>query len=130
MRWKDKRLDPTTFAQHAGPWEVTEDLPLKRRQEGFHARGGAAAVGLGVEAIVVVLDGELGHLALPVTIVEDEQGEAGVAEQAPGLGGVRGPRQRKERRLLLVTEVDDQTGEGGQQRRHVMSVCAGRQRQV
>lgn len=128
--WKDKRLDSTTFAQYAGPWEVTEDLTLKRRQEGFHARGGDAVIGLGVEAIVVVLNGELGYFAFPVTIVEDEEREAGVAEQAPGLGRVRRSCQRKERRLLLVTEVDDQTGEGGQQRRHVMSVCAGRERQV
>lgn len=93
MWWENKRLDATAFAQNTGPREVTEDLALKGGQEGFHARWRAAAaadgVGLGGGgAAAVVLDSELGHLTFPVAVVEDEQGEAGMAEQAPGLGGV------------------------------------------
>lgn len=116
--WReDERLHATTLTQHASPWEVTEHMVLERRQEGLHANGGAgAATGLGGDAVAVVLDGELGHLTLPVAIVEDEQGEAGVAEQAPGLGRVRGPGQRQERGVLLTAKVEDQTGEGGEQR--------------
>lgn len=128
VRGEDQGLDATPLAQNAGAGEVAEDLALKRRQERFHGGRAAAAVGLRGHAVVVVLDGELGHLALPVAIVEDEQGEAGVAEQAPGLGRVRGAREGQERRLLLVVEVDDQAREGGEHRRHVTSVCAGRER--
>lgn len=89
--WREnKRLDAATLAQNTSAWEVTEDLALKGGQEGFHASGGAVAgAGLGGDSVAVVLDGELGHLALPVAVVEDEQREAGMAEQAPGLGGVR-----------------------------------------
>lgn len=88
--WRENnRLDATSLPQYPSPWEVTEDVALKRRQDGFHTRGGATATGLGSDAVVVVLDGELGHFTFPVAIVEDEQGKAGVAEQAPGLGRVR-----------------------------------------
>lgn len=122
MWWEYKRLDATTLAQNTSPREVTEDLVLKAGQEGFHARGGAVAgAGLGGDTVAVVLDSELGYLTFPVAVVEDEQGEAGMAEQAPGLSRVRRTGQRNERGVLLTAEVDDQTGEGGEQRRHVMS---------
>lgn len=123
--WRENKwLDATTLAQNTSPREVTEDVALEGGQESFHARGGAVAgAGLGGDAVAVVLDSELGYLTFPMAVVEDEQGEAGMAEQAPGLGRVRRAGQRKERGVLLAAEVEDQTGEGRQQWRHVMSVC-------
>lgn len=89
MWWENKRLDATTLAQNTSPREVREDLALKGRQKGFHARWGAVAnAGLGGDSVAVVLDSEFGHLTFPVAVVEDKQGETGVAEQAPGLGRV------------------------------------------
>lgn len=120
MWWEYKRLDATTLPQNTSPWEVTEDLVLKAGQEGFHASRGAG-VGLGGDSVAVVLYRKLGHFTFPVAVVEDEQREAGMAEQAPGLSGVRRTGERKERGVLLAAEVDDQTGEGREQRRHVMS---------
>lgn len=126
MWWEYKWLDATALAQNTSPWEVTEDLVLKAGQEGFHASWGAAAgVGLGGDSVAVVLNRELGHFTFPVAVVENEQREAGMAEQAPGLSGVRRTGERKERGVLLAAEVDDQTGEGREQRRHVMSVGVG-----
>lgn len=94
---------------------MTQDLALKGGQESFHARRGAVAgVGLRGDAVTVVLDSELGHLAFSVAIVEDEQREAGVAEQAPGLGRVRRTSQRKEGGVLLTTEIQDQARKGGE----------------
>jgi len=130
--WRENKwLDATTLSQNTSPRKVTEDLALKGGQEDFHARGGAVAgASQRGDTVAVVLDSELGNLTFPVAVVEDEQGQAGMAEEAPALSRVRRTAQRKERGVLLSAEVDDQTGEGREQWRHVMSLCAGRDQSV
>lgn len=97
---------------------------LEGGQERLHGGGGAGG-GLRRDPVAVVLNRELGHLAFPVSVVEDEQREAGVAEQPPRLGRVRRASQSEGGGMLLAAEVDDQTRQGGEQGRHVMPVCAG-----
>lgn len=85
MWWEDEWLDAAALSKNTSPWEVTEDLALEGGEESLHARGGAGGgAGLGAGAVAVVLDCELGHFTLTVAVVQDEQGQAGMAQEAPG----------------------------------------------
>ena len=128
-------LHAAPLAHHAGPGQVAEHVALEGREERLRAcrrwqrgSGGAATGGggdgWGQGAVVVVLEGELGHFALAMAVVEDEQREAGVAEQAPGLSRMRRAREGQEGGVLLAPQVEHQTGQRGQQGGDVMSVCA------
>lgn len=70
---------------------------------------------------MVFCDGKLGDLTLTPAVVQDEQGQAGVAQQAPGLGRLQLPGQGQEGRVLQPPEVQHQRGQGREEGQHVVT---------
>lgn len=61
---------------------MAQNLPLERGQRRFERGAGVRGRS---DAAAVVAYRELCHLTLAMAVIEDEQRQAGVAQQAPGL---------------------------------------------
>lgn len=125
VRWQDKRLDSSSFALDTYSRQMWKDETLKGRKrclqrcEGGRGAGGHWHGALGGDTGAVFGYGQFGDLALTATVVEYEQGEGGVAQEAPGLGGLKLAGQGEEGRVLEPAEVENQGRQGGEEGQHV-----------
>lgn len=124
---EDERLDAPALPLDPDSRQMRKNESLKRGEGSLQrreSRGGTRGDGdraLRGDANAILGDGQLGDLALASSVVQDEERQAGVAEQAPGLGGLQLPGQRQEGRVLEPTEVQDQRGQRGQEGQHVVT---------
>lgn len=69
----------------------------------------------------IFTDGQLRDLTLTPPVIQDKERQAGVAEEAPGLGRLQLARERQEGRVLQPAEVQHQRGQRGEQGQHVVT---------
>lgn len=117
VRGKDEGLDASTLSLDPDSGEVRENQPLKggegglQRGESWRSTSGDGNRALRSHTSTVLSDGQLGDLALTSPVVENEERQTGVAEEAPGLRRLQLSGQGQKRRVLKPTEVQDQGGQ-------------------
>lgn len=127
VRRKDEGLDAASFPLDPDSGEVRKHHSLKGGEGGLQWCESRRSTGqdgnwaLRGHTRAIFSNGQLGDLTLTPAVVQDEERQAGVAEEAPGLRRLQLPRQRQEGGVLEPTEVQDQRGQGGQKRKHVVT---------
>lgn len=92
VRGEDEGLHTSTFTLDPDSGEVRKHQALEGRQGGLQwgeSRRGSRwdrNWALGSDARAILGDGQLGDLTLTSPVVQDEESQAGVAKEAPGLG--------------------------------------------
>lgn len=127
VRRKDEGLNAPTLPLDPNSREVREHQSLEGGEGGLQWRESRRSPrrdrnwALRSHTGAILSNGQLGDLTFTSAVIQDEERQAGVAEEAPGLRRLQLPGQRQEGRVLEPTEVQDQRGQGGQERKHVVT---------
>lgn len=135
VRWKNEGLDSSTFPLDPDSGEVRKNQALKRRErrlqrsESWRGSGRDRNGELWGDTSTVFIYGQLGDFTLASAVVEDEEGQAGVAQETPGFSRLQLARQGQEGGMLQPPEVEDERGQGGQEGQQVMTTRAAEERE-
>ena len=124
---KNEGLHSSTLALDPDSGEVRKNQALKGRQGGLQGRESRRGSGrdrngaLWGDASTILVYGQLGDFTLAAPVVENEKGQAGVAEETPGFSRLQLPGQGQEGGVLQPPQVQHQRGQGGQQGQQVVT---------
>lgn len=102
VRRENEGLDPPTFTLDPDSREVGKNQALEGRQrrlqrsESWRGSGRDRNRTLWGDPSTVLVYGQLGDFTLASAVVEDEEGQAGVAEETPGFRRLQLPGQGQE----------------------------------